>query len=43
MKPNTQALAISTGLISYSPGAIRHDHCPIEIAAQRRVALLGFT
>ena len=32
MKPNTQTLAITTGLNSYSPGPIRRYHYPIHIA-----------
>jgi hypothetical protein len=43
MKPNTQTLAITTGLNSCSPGPIRRDHCPINIAVQPCAALLGFT
>jgi hypothetical protein len=43
MKPNTQMLAISNGLISCLPDSIRHHHYPINIAVQRCAALLGFT
>jgi hypothetical protein len=43
MKPDTPTLAITSGLISRSPGPIRHYHCPINIAVQRCDALLGFT
>jgi len=43
MKPNTQTIAITTGLISCLPGSIRHHHYPINIAVQRCAALLGFT
>ena len=43
MKPNTQTLAITTGLIPRSPGPIRRTHFPINIAAQRCAELLGFT
>jgi hypothetical protein len=43
MKPNTQTLAITTGLISRSPGPIRRYDFPINIATQRSAALLGFT
>ena len=43
MKPNTPKLAITTGLISRSPGQIRRYHCPINIAVQRCGDLLGFT
>jgi hypothetical protein len=43
MKPNTQTPAITTGLISRSPGPIRRYHYPIKIAAQRRTPMLGFT
>jgi hypothetical protein len=32
MKPNTQTLAITAGLISCSPGPIRRHHFPINIA-----------
>jgi len=42
MKPNSQTLAINTGLISSLPGSIRHHHFPINIAVQRCAALLGF-
>jgi hypothetical protein len=43
MKPNTPMLAITSVRISRSPGLIRRYHCPINIAVQRRAALLGFT
>jgi hypothetical protein len=48
MKPNTPTLAITSGLISRSPGPIRRYHspfniCPINIAVQPCAALLGFT
>jgi len=43
MKPNTHTLAKTAGLISCSPGPIRHHHYPINIAVQRCAALLGFT
>jgi len=43
MKPNTPMLAISTRLITRSPAAIRRNHLPINSAAQRCAALLGFT
>ena len=43
MKPNTQALAITTGLIFRSPGPIRRYPYPINIAVQPCAALLGFT
>jgi len=43
MKPNTPALAITTGLISCPSGPIRRHQFPINIAEQRRRALLGFT
>jgi len=42
MKPNTPTLAITTGLISCSPGPIRRHHFPINIAVERHAALLGF-
>ena len=43
MKPNTPSLAITTDLISCSPGPIRRYHYPINIAAQLYGELLGFT
>jgi hypothetical protein len=43
MKPNTPMLAICTRLIARSPAAIRRNDFPINIAAQRCAALLGFT
>ena len=43
MKPNTQTLAIITGLISCSPGPIRRYHYPVNIGVQHCAALLGFT
>jgi hypothetical protein len=43
MKPDTQTLAMTNGLITCLPGSIRHHHCPINIALQRCAALLGFT
>jgi hypothetical protein len=43
MKPNTPTLAITSGLISRSPGPIRRHHYPVNIAAQPCAALLGFT
>jgi len=35
MKPNTQTLAITTGLISCSPDPIRRRNFPIKIALPR--------
>jgi hypothetical protein len=43
MKPNTPTLAVTSGLISRSPGPIRRYQYPINIAVQPRAALLGFT
>jgi hypothetical protein len=43
MKPNTPMLAITTGLISCSPGPVRRHYFPINIAVERRAELLGFT
>jgi hypothetical protein len=43
MKPNTPTFAITSGLISRSPGPIRRYHRPINIAVQHCAALLGFT
>jgi hypothetical protein len=42
-KPNTRTLAITDVLISSSPGPIRRNHSPINIAVPRCAALLGFT
>jgi len=43
MKPNTPMLAMTTGLISRSPGPIRRYYSPMNIAAQRCGDMLGFT
>jgi hypothetical protein len=43
MKPNTPTLAITTGLMSCSPGPIRRYHDQINIAVRRCAELLGFT
>jgi len=42
MKPNTPTLAMTTGLVPWSPGAIRRHHFPITIALLRCAALSGF-
>jgi hypothetical protein len=43
MKPNTPMLELTTGLITRSPAATHRTHFPINITAQLRGDLLGFT
>jgi hypothetical protein len=41
MKPNTPTLAITTGLISCSPGSICRHHFQLNIAVQRLYCIVG--
>ena len=41
MKPNTPMLAITTGLISCSPGSICRHHFQLNIAVQRLRCIVG--
>ena len=41
MKPNTPTLAITTGLISCSPGSIWRHHFQLNIAVQRLCCIVG--